>query len=137
MSTTETQKKFMKEIGKCVADLIKAKQNDPAYVIDEDIYDLLKKLIKCKDLITKYKDKAQRKLDEILNCTNLMTSDQQRFARKAKKDNDYSEKPVKRKRKASQQLKESEEDCDDPDAEVDDQEATEPQEEVEEDESAD
>jgi uncharacterized coiled-coil DUF342 family protein len=101
MSTTETQKKFMKEISKCVADLIKAKQNDPAYVIDEDIYDLLKKLIKCKDLISKYKDKAQRKLDEILNCSNVMTSDQQRFARKAKKDNDYSEKPVKRKRKAS------------------------------------
>ena len=46
----------MKDVANCVKDLIKCKQNDPAYVIDEDIYELLKKLSKCKDLISKYKD---------------------------------------------------------------------------------
>jgi hypothetical protein len=47
--------------------LTAAKQADPSFVIDEDAYELLKKITKCKDYSGKYKERAQTLLDSILN----------------------------------------------------------------------
>lgn len=104
-STHESQKKFLKDIQKCTDDLVAAKQVDPSFVIDEDIYELLKKVSKCKDFATKYKDKAQAHLDMLLNSESLIISDQQRFARKAKQETDYSETKEKKgeKKKAMEE----------------------------------
>jgi len=37
---------------------MQTKQTDPSFVVDEEIYELLKKIAKSKDFSTKYKDKA-------------------------------------------------------------------------------
>lgn len=73
------------------------KQRDPAFVVEEDIYDLLKKITKCKDFSSKYRDRAQETLDSILNFDSYIISDNNRFARTAKKETDYSEKKEKKR----------------------------------------
>lgn len=40
-------------------DIIDAKTRDPSFIIDEEMYELLKKLTKCKELSDKYREKAQ------------------------------------------------------------------------------
>ena len=83
---------------------MQTKQTDPSFVVDEEIYELLKKIAKSKDFSTKYKDKAQLRLETLLNCDSLIMCDQQRFGRKAKKQEiDYAERPEKGRRKGKKQ----------------------------------
>lgn len=48
----------MKEVNKCVKDLLEAKAIDESLSIDEELYDLLKKISKSKTFENKYRDKA-------------------------------------------------------------------------------
>lgn len=57
----------MKDVSHCVKGLLDAKTLDDTRVIDEEIYELLKKLSKSKDFEVKYRDKAAVLLDRILN----------------------------------------------------------------------
>ena len=54
-------------------ELVDAKQMDASgFTIDEEVYELLKRLTKSKDMSEKYKIKAQAKLDLLLNAESLI-----------------------------------------------------------------
>lgn len=57
----------MKDVNKCVKDLLEAKAINDALSIDEDIYELLKKIQKTKNFENKYRDKATVLLNKILH----------------------------------------------------------------------
>ena len=60
--------------------MINAIQKDPCFQVDEQIYELLKKVLKCKEITSKYKEKAQTLMDKLLNI-NIIVMPDQRMAR--------------------------------------------------------
>ena len=48
LGSKEGQSKFLKECSKCVDKLLEAKSNNPSLEIDEELYDLLKRIQKTK-----------------------------------------------------------------------------------------
>ena len=67
VKTKEAQSKFLKDIAHCVKELLEAKANNPTLTIDEDIFDLLKRISKMKSFEHKYRDKAALQLDKLLH----------------------------------------------------------------------
>ena len=67
VKTKESQSKFLKDIAHCVKELLDAKTNNPTLTIDEDIFDLLKRVSKMKSFEHKYRDKAALQLDKLLH----------------------------------------------------------------------
>lgn len=57
----------MKEVSSCVKGVLDAKLVDDSRQIDEELFELLKKLSKTKDLDPKYKEKANIMLDKVLH----------------------------------------------------------------------
>lgn len=57
----------MKDVSHCVKGMLDAKTLDDSRQIDEDIYELLKKVSKNKDFESKYRDKATVLLDKVLH----------------------------------------------------------------------
>ena len=98
LKTKESQSKFLKEVAKCVDQLLEAKGNNPSLEIDEEIYDLLKRINKTKQIEHKYRTKATVLLDKILHFNDYRIIDGEgfdgnRLQRKAKqKPKDYKEK---------------------------------------------
>ena len=48
LKTKDSQSKFLKEISRCVDDTLSAKSMNPSLEIDEELYDLLKRINKTK-----------------------------------------------------------------------------------------
>jgi hypothetical protein len=48
LKSKDSQSKFLKEVGKCVKDILEAKAINDGLPIDEEIFDLLKKISKTK-----------------------------------------------------------------------------------------
>ena len=67
LDTKEQQSKFMKDVSKCVIGMLDAKTIDDSRTIDEEIYELLKKISKNKEFESKYRDKATVLLDKVLH----------------------------------------------------------------------
>lgn len=109
LKTKESQSKFLKEVGKCVNDILDAKSQNPSLEIDEELYDLLKRINKTKSFEHKYRSKATVLLERVLNFNDYRImdgeGDGQRLQRKAKqKPKDYKEKTSingKRRKKAN------------------------------------
>lgn len=57
----------MKDVSHCVKGMLDAKTVDDSRTIDEEIYELLKKVSKNKDFESKYRDKATVLLDKVLH----------------------------------------------------------------------
>lgn len=57
----------MKEVSHCVKGILDAKLLDDMRQIDEELFELLKKLSKSKELDEKYKSKAGIMLDKVLH----------------------------------------------------------------------
>ena len=99
VKTKESQSKFLKDIAHCVKELCDAKAQNPTIQIDEDIYDLLKRVTKMKAFEHKYRDKAALQLDKLLhfneyqNLDDGLISGRGNLGRQAKKKEvDYQEK---------------------------------------------
>ena len=96
LKTKDSQSKFLKEISRCVDDTLSAKSMNPSLEIDEELYDLLKRINKTKQFEHKYRTKSTVLLDKLLhfNDYRIMDGDDgQRLQRKAKaKPKDYKEK---------------------------------------------
>ena len=83
----ESQSKFLKEISKCVADILEAKSTNHSLEIDEELYELLKRINKTKQFEHKYRTKATVLLDKILHFNDYRIMDGEegsRLQRKAK-----------------------------------------------------
>jgi len=65
--TKEHQSKFMKDVSHCVKGMLDAKTVDDRLTIDEEIYELLKKISKNRDFEDKYRNKATVLLDKVLH----------------------------------------------------------------------
>lgn len=98
LKTKESQSKFLKEVVRCVDQILEAKSVQPSLEIDEEIYDLLKRINKTKQFEHKYKTKATVLLDKILHFNDYRImegadNEGQRLQRKVKnKPKDYKEK---------------------------------------------
>ena len=57
----------MKDVSHCVKGILDAKAQDDSRTIDEEIYELLKKIQKHKEFESKYRDKAHVLLDKVLH----------------------------------------------------------------------
>ena len=57
----------MKEVNKCVKDLLEAKAINDSLSIDEELYELLKKISKTKNFENKYRDKATVLLNKVMH----------------------------------------------------------------------
>lgn len=64
----------MKEVSKCVKDLLEAKAVNDSLPIDEDIFDLLKRISKTKQFENKYRDKAQVLLNKIIHFNDYQNT---------------------------------------------------------------
>ena len=71
LKNKESQSKFLKEVTKCVNDILEAKSMNPAHVIDEEIYEVLKRINKTKGFENKYKSKSTVLLDKILHFNDF------------------------------------------------------------------
>ena len=67
IDTKEAQSKFLKDVSMCVKGILDAKTIDDSRTIDEEIYELLKKIQKNKEFESKYRDKAAVLLDKVLH----------------------------------------------------------------------
>ena len=65
----------MKEVTKCVNDILELKGQNPSHEIDEEIYDVLKRINKTKGFENKYKSKATVLLDKILHFNDFRLVD--------------------------------------------------------------
>lgn len=57
----------MKDVSHCVKGMLDAKTLDDSRTLDEEIYEVLKKISKNKDFESKYRDKATVLLDKVLH----------------------------------------------------------------------
>ena len=117
----ENQSKFLKEVTKCVDDILESKTINPTVEIDEEIYDLLKRMVKTKQFEHKYRTKSTMLLDKMLHFNDyrmLDGDDGGRLQRKAKqKPKDYKEKSnIGEKRKKKSDGRRSGSHCDDLDS---------------------
>ena len=89
MKTKEGQSKFLKEVTKCVDDVLGSKSTNPTLEIDEELYDLLKRINKMRQFEEKYRNKLLT-----FNDYRIMDNgDASRHQRAAKqKPKDYKEK---------------------------------------------
>lgn len=60
----------MKEISKCVKDILQAKAVNDTLVIDEELYDLLKKIQKMKNFENKYREKASLLMTKLVHLND-------------------------------------------------------------------
>jgi len=74
LQSKETQSKFMKDVGRCVKDLLEAKSVNDSIAIDEEIYELLKKVSKNKSFENKYRDKATVLLNRVLHFNDYQNT---------------------------------------------------------------
>ena len=65
----------MKEVTKCVNDLLENKSANPSLEIDEEMYDLLKRINKTKSFDHKYRTKSTVLLDKILHFNDYRIMD--------------------------------------------------------------
>ena len=75
MKTKDTQSKFLKEVTKCVEDVLAAKSTSPSLEIDEELYDLLKRINKMKQFDHKYRSKSQDLLEKLLTFNDYTIID--------------------------------------------------------------
>ena len=105
----------MKEVSKCAKDLLEAKAVNDGLHIDEEIFDLLKRIQKTKQFENKYRDKATVLLNKIIHFNDYqntiirdenndevgfdsMLLGKRTLKRSAKENIDYKEKAPKNKR---------------------------------------
>lgn len=69
-ASKESQSKYMKEISKCVKDILQAKAVNDTLVIDEELYDLLKKIQKMKNFENKYREKASLLMTKLVHLND-------------------------------------------------------------------
>jgi len=75
LKSKESQSKFLKDVAKCVDDLLEAKGANPSLEIDEELYDLLKRINKTKQIEAKYRSKATVLLDKLLHFNDYRIMD--------------------------------------------------------------
>ena len=131
LKNKESQSKFLKEISKCIDDILEAKSTNPSLEIDEELYELLKKINKTKQFEHKYRTKATVLLEKLLTFNDYRIMDGEdgsRLQRKAKqKPKDYKEKTSingRRRKKADSKATQSQpadDDDDDDDMQSDSQ----------------
>ena len=88
MATHESQKQFLQDLTKCVDLQIEQKAQQAGFEVEEELYEVLRKVAKLRDFAVKYRDRAQVKLEELLQSGSM-----QRAAKK--KDMSYSDKKVR------------------------------------------
>lgn len=74
LKSKDTQSKFLKEVSKCVKDLLEAKSVNDSLPIDEEIFDLLKRISKTKQFENKYRDKATVLLNKIIHFNDYQNT---------------------------------------------------------------
>ncbi len=74
MKSKDSQSKFLKEVSKCVKDLLEAKSVNDSLPIDEEIFDLLKRISKTKQFENKYRDKATVLLNKIIHFNDYQNT---------------------------------------------------------------
>lgn len=67
LASKESQQKFITDCSNCVDKLLEAKTKSPTFQIDEEIYDLLKRIGKTKGFDLKHKTTASALLDKLLH----------------------------------------------------------------------
>lgn len=74
LKSKDSQSKFLKEVSKCVKDLLEAKSVNESLPIDEEIFDLLKRISKTKQFENKYRDKATVLLNKIIHFNDYQNA---------------------------------------------------------------
>ena len=75
MQTKDSQSKFLKEVSKCVDDVLEALKGNPTMEIEEELYDLLKRMNKMKQFEEKYRTKATVLLEKLLTFNDYRIMD--------------------------------------------------------------
>ena len=74
LKSKETQSKYMKDVSRCVKDLLEAKAVNDSITVDEEMFELLKKISKTKQFENKYRDKATVLLDKIIHFNDYQNT---------------------------------------------------------------
>lgn len=105
-STHAAQSKYMKEVSSCIKGLLDAKLADNSREIEEEVFDLLKRLKKSTAFEQKYRDKASVMLSRVLGFDEYQQQlrleageavDFSRRQRAAKEKVDYTSKGLRKK----------------------------------------